>query len=892
MKHIANTIKNRLSLRQPQTDALDILANLSDKLSLQKSAAIEKELAIVRETHSLCNDFERNFPSLCFALATGVGKTRLMGAFISYLYLAKGIKNFFVLSPNLTIYNKLIEDFGNPAHPKYVFRGVGEFSQQPPRIITGENYQNINPKQSSLLDEVNISVFNISKINAEARGGKEPRIKRLSEYLGESYFNYLTELEDLVLLMDESHHYRADRGMQVLNELNPILGLELTATPQVERASESVKFKNVVYEYSLAKAIQDGFVKEPAVATRKNFDPRSYSAEDLDQIKLEDGIRIHEDTKVALEIYARDNKVQQIKPFVLVVAKDTNHAAQLKELMISQSFFDGRYADKVMEVHSNQKGSEKEENIAQLLTLEDPNNRIEIVIHVNMLKEGWDVTNLYTIIPLRTAASQTLREQTIGRGLRLPYGKRTGNMKVDKLTIVAHDRFQEIIDEANKPGSIIRKENIIEIDETELNQPKEVLTSNSLLEENFKIEEQQIATTEEGQKKQEAITQLEIKKCITEAFPELSSKVKNIQELKTSEIREIAIQHIKRKLENSSQQDLFAESKIKEIEKFYDEMVDSFANQVIEIPRITIQQSENTKSGFHDFDLDTKNINYPPPSEEIIVKTLRDLGKDEIITGKGRIKIDFPENAIVNELINFAEIDYDEQSDLLFKLARQVVQKLKSYLKETEMSDVLFVHKREIARLIYSQMMEHFYCESIGFEKPHVLPFTKIENHNYTKYTKDKIHDFRETIEPTNAIPGKIFTGFKKACHPFYKFDSKTEKDFANILENENKTVIRWMRPAQNQFRIYWNKNERLYHPDFIIETRELIYMVETKKENDLENRDVQEKAKAALWYCKHASEFTKKNGGKAWKYVLIPHGKVQPNMDFQHLMTQHEFIV
>ena len=56
-------------------------------------------------------DFEREFPSLCFALATGVGKTRLMGAFISYLHLAHGIHNFFVLAPNLTIYNKLITDF-------------------------------------------------------------------------------------------------------------------------------------------------------------------------------------------------------------------------------------------------------------------------------------------------------------------------------------------------------------------------------------------------------------------------------------------------------------------------------------------------------------------------------------------------------------------------------------------------------------------------------------------------------------------------------------------------------------------------------------------------------------------------------------------------------------
>ena len=68
-------------------------------------------------------DFEREFPSLCFAMATGVGKTRLMGAFISYLHLDHGIKNFFVLAPNLTIYNKLIADF-TANTPKYVFKRV------------------------------------------------------------------------------------------------------------------------------------------------------------------------------------------------------------------------------------------------------------------------------------------------------------------------------------------------------------------------------------------------------------------------------------------------------------------------------------------------------------------------------------------------------------------------------------------------------------------------------------------------------------------------------------------------------------------------------------------------------------------------------------------------
>ena len=109
-----------------------------------------------------------------------------MGAFITYLHLAHGIRNFFVLAPNLTIYNKLITDF-TANTPKYVFKGISEFAVNQPEIITGDTYEN----RGLILDDLircKINIFNISKINTEVRGGKSPKIKRLSEVLGESYF--------------------------------------------------------------------------------------------------------------------------------------------------------------------------------------------------------------------------------------------------------------------------------------------------------------------------------------------------------------------------------------------------------------------------------------------------------------------------------------------------------------------------------------------------------------------------------------------------------------------------------------------------------------------------------------------------------------------------------
>src|SRR5690606_17274336 len=171
-------------------------------------------LSTLKAEFTTLEDFEREFPSLCFALATGVGKTRLMGAFIACLHLAHGINNFFVLALNLTIYNKLVTDF-TPNTPKYVFQGIAEFAVKAPTLVTGENFEQ-KPQVLDLFerDDVVINIFNISKFNEKTKstdeeGKRTLKVRRLSEFLGQSYFDYLAALPDLVLIMDEAHRYRA-----------------------------------------------------------------------------------------------------------------------------------------------------------------------------------------------------------------------------------------------------------------------------------------------------------------------------------------------------------------------------------------------------------------------------------------------------------------------------------------------------------------------------------------------------------------------------------------------------------------------------------------------------------------------------------------------------------
>jgi Type I site-specific restriction-modification system, R (restriction) subunit and related helicases len=846
-------------------------------------------LSTVKSKYPTCSDFERSFPSICYALATGVGKTRLMGACISYLYLEYGVKNFFVLAPNLTIYNKLIEDFSNPQSPKYVFRGIADFSQNAPRIINGDNYNQFSGNE--LFQTININVFNISKINSETRGGNAPRIKRMSEYLGDSYFNYLSGLSDLVILMDESHHYRADRGMAVINELDPILGLEFTATPQTQSGTKYTKFKNVVYEYSLANAIKDGFVKKPAVATRKDFDPSHYSPSDLDRLKLLDGVRIHENTKAELAIYARDKGVREVKPFMLVVAVDTAHAAQLKEIIQQDDFFNGYYKDKVMDIHSNQSGSEKDENIELLLSLEDPNNRIEIVIHVNMLKEGWDVTNLYTIVPLRTSASRTLTEQTIGRGLRLPYGTHTGDDSVDTLTIVQHDKFQDIVDEANKPDSIIRVQNIIVIDEEdEGNYRKEIISPQSTLKADIEKRKEEVKQMT-GSKKEKEI--LDIKRdefilpFINKVAPKAASFTK--EAVTNSEAIETFKQAYKTQLESEGH--LFAEAEAIEAAVRYVAIAEKFIDKVIPIPRLVIQPSGVTRLVFKDFDLNTSKMKYQPGSEEIITRELQSGMQRTLSTGTVNYREKYIENHIVSLLMDKQEIWYDEHKDLLYKLANQAVNHFKSYLtNDKDVLNVILTFKIPIAEQIYQQMMVNYEIVHDGFEKPvmTVRPCSEIKDPVVSKNMGERIYDFKENIEPISQIRNKVFGGFTKALHNLYKFDSKTEKDFASILE-QDKDCLKWLRPAKSQFQIYYGHPSREYMPDFVVETSKYIALVETKKKDDIETETVKSKAKAALNYCINATEYNKQIGGKPWKYILIPHDSVKLNMDIEYLFSQYE---
>lgn len=861
-------ISGVMSLRKPQTQSLKILEEITNAVQLRKGMNLKAALGAVHAMYPICSDFERDFMSLTFALATGVGKTRLMGAFIAYLYTQHHIRNFFVVAPNTTIFEKLKKDLSDNNSAKYMFKGLGCFST-PPQIITDDDYRE---KTLSLFEsDVHIFVYNIDKFNKEGAN-----MKKVNELIGDSFYQALSDLPDLVLIMDESHHYRAEKGAQALNEMHPLLGLELTATPLVTKGNKQVPFKNVVYEYPLSKAIEDGYTRTPYAVTRSDIDFYNFGDEQLDKMMLLDGITCHESTKRKLEVYAANHGKPVVKPFMLVVCKDTDHATWVEQFVKSDEFRSGAYRNKTIIVHSKQKGAETEANTRLLLDVENPKNPVEIVIHVNMLKEGWDVNNLYTIVPLRTAASKILREQMVGRGLRLPYGERTGDRDVDAVMLTAHDKFNDILAEAQRGDSIFKAGNVIKAEEIVLEQVTTTqlsfdMPSNESHDEAYSFT--QIERTEQTDaviSRAQTLIRQEVSRSIqTEpehtVTPQTAQKIVDTVAAQLSVDKDLGVTFHENEmplaawmLYQTEQTHIAAKAKF------------------IPIPRIKITDAGVEEYVFVDFDLDVSAFNHVPIRNELLIQNLEDMADRQRIKGDA---IDFegynPKKVILDELRKKPEIDYEKCSALLFKMISRLCDHYTANHGENGMRNIVMMYKRDIANKLYAQMMQHFYCKN-GFLQEEVVG-TREYNLQQTYSWREKVGLFESFTEDIRNV---LFTGIQKGVFSEAKFHSKDgELTLARVMETDS-DVINWLRPHPREFNITYNHGHA-YEPDFVVETEDIIYLVEVKGEDKLNDPDVIAKKERGIQYCAVASRWGKANGYKEWQYLFIPAGQIRSSSTF-----------
>ena len=361
--------------------------------------------------------------------ATGVGKTYIFAGAMEYLARARGVRNFVLIAPSRVILDKTINQF-TLGHEKAI---VSDLSM-PLTVVTADNF-NSPDVATEMANEsrVKLYVFTVQAI-LQPNSKADRKTHEFQEGLGAAFYQLLKEAQDLVVFADEHHSYYGNQFSAAIRDLNPWVLIGLTATPH-PKTPESL----IVYRYPLAAAIADQYVKTPVIVGRRDDkkDPRT---------KLLDGVALLETKRTIAERYTHVTGKPRVNPIMLVVARDIDEAEAWAEIIRADDFKGGMYADCILIVHSRAVKAEKEEQeLRRLQDVEHADSPIRVVISVQMLKEGWDVKNVYVLLSTQPSLSDLLTEQVLGRGLRLPWGRYTTVQMLDTLEVIAHDRFDDLL---------------------------------------------------------------------------------------------------------------------------------------------------------------------------------------------------------------------------------------------------------------------------------------------------------------------------------------------------------------------------------------------------------------------------------------------------------------
>lgn len=394
---------------------------------------------------------------LMLDLATGVGKTFVMAAFIEYLN-RQGHRNVMVVTPNTVVQDKTVRDFSHGSE-----RYIDGFTR-PPVMVTPDNAQGFALAESTrsifTTDEASmLYVFNVQQLFPPKDGGKSQatgqeaqrrKTWRWQEEYG-SLMDHLRSLDDLVVIVDEAHLFGSTAKVyrSALEELLPQATVGLTASPG--------KKDDIVYRYPLWRAISEGYVKQPVLVYRN-------SGYDSEERQLQDAMSLLALKERAYAGWrAAHPGSKKTKPLLFVVCSDVAHASETAARLRTATFTGSDVA--VLQV-DNEHDDAATQNFLRYLDAE--HSPVRVIVSVNKLREGWDTKRIAVMCTLRAMGSEVLTQQVMGRGLRLPFGELTGVETIDDLDIISHKSFV----------SLLKTENVLRefgIDSEEKVAPKDVL---------------------------------------------------------------------------------------------------------------------------------------------------------------------------------------------------------------------------------------------------------------------------------------------------------------------------------------------------------------------------------------------------------------------------------
>jgi type III restriction enzyme len=751
--------------------------------------------------------------------ATGVGKTYILAGAMELFAIAYGICDFVIVTPGRTILEKTKDNF-TPGHPKSL---LGPMSFQPV-VVTSENFA--TPAMRTAMDDdaqVKVYLFTVqSLIRPETKSAR--RTHKFQEGLGTEFYSHLKSLGQLVVFADEHHTYYGPAFSKAVRDLDPWVLIGLTATPAKKTPPEQI-----IFRYPLAAAIADRLVKTPVIVGRK--DDRSDS-----MTKLTDGAILLRAKAEAIATYTEATGAPAVNPVMLVVAKSIEDADEYGSILRSSEFFGGAYADSILVVHSDV----PDKALADLAEVENLDSPVRIIISVGMLKEGWDVKNVYVIASMRASVSEILTEQTLGRGMRLPYGQYTGVEILDTLEVVAHERYEDLLKKAGL-----------------LNQA--FVDYRTWAATRVNARGQTVVVTETVESSLRPVLGGEDELILAEALADAHAPVVTGLAQRTSDVQDAVIK-IKRVIERDK----------------------NAPRIMVPILRMSMVQSKFTLADITDTDSFRKlgaALASNPDGE-----LSRTLVGARVVTGPDGIKR--------TELIRSSAADRINSAATLFPLDQLRQQLVEIVL----LSPAVPARAQETAAL--APLMDAFF-EGLGASAERVLSanleragarlvrlVTEEQKRYQAKPTYEEVVELKE-FNPTRITDRSVtsdrfgpfnrataYEGWKRAVFPVAWFDSEPERRVTNMVDDDG-DVECWVRLQVNDLPILWNAGGQEYNPDLIVIDRDQEHcVVEVKMNKELESAEVIAKREAAMRWANHVSADEKV--ATHWRYLLVSESDVK----------------
>lgn len=811
----------RMDLRVPNREAVEAVAEAFDRAAGQP------------------------FEVVC-DLATAVGKTYLAGALIDYLA-ASGVRHFVIVTPGRTIQGKTVNNFTD-GHPKSVMGGM----EVRPVVVTPDNF-NSGAVAAALADDTVVKLFVFTVQSLIRPDNATRRTRKYQEWLGEDLYAYLRAQEDLVILADESHVYaeRAAAFHAAVRDLNPMALVGLTATPAPTDRDK------VIYRYELARAIADKLVKTPVLVGRK--DDRT----DVDT-RLRDGLLLLEAKQKAADEYATATGQPSVNAVMFVVADTIDNANAIAEVLAKPGLFGDGYASSVLVVHSDA----PDDALARLAAVEDPDSPVRVIVSVSMLREGWDVKNIWVICSFRPSISDALTEQTLGRGLRLPWGRYTQIELLDTVEVLSHERYAQLLSRAG-----VLLEGLVPDRTTPTSPPTtQPVTAPAVapaspdlpaaagqdLAGGAQPSPVAVSTVE--------VTQDEVEVTVTAAAGDEAARV--------GTGAQVVIASVEGRTEDAAaqlaalSQPVAARDDITVSIPVVTRTVTARNFQLSSVPDGPFTDLGRSLAGGTDTTLERKVLHVvADPTAPTGYRLVPSDAQQAIVGSSPELPLGGAGNTIKQAILAFDFVPTD-------RAALNAARRLADAIVAGAGGEPAIASHTNVAIQAANLILRSAWQAS-----PPVVQVDVTDN----RFAPTRVN--ARPVEPNRFGPFSrrvAYPGWTRSLHPINWFDSTPERTLANLADGDDQIEV-WSRILRGELSIDWTGGR--YTPDFYIRTTDgTHYLVEVKADRDIDTPVVQAKKQAAEEWARYVTD-TGDHG--TWRYLLVSEHTLTTAKTFAAVLTQ-----